>query len=49
MPELMIRGDEIDHALQRAVRADLLRHEKLGVAEWRDGKAVVLEPHEMPD
>ena len=49
--KLMIRGDEIDRALQRAVRAALVRHKKLGesVAVWRDGRAVVLSPDEIPD
>jgi hypothetical protein len=48
--ELMTEGDEIDRALQRAVREALIRHKKLGesVAVWRDGKAVILQPEEIP-
>ena len=48
--ELMTEGDEIDQALQRAVREALIRHKKLGesVAVWQDGKAVILPPEEIP-
>ena len=48
--ELMTEGDEIDRALQRAVREALIRHKKLGesVAVWQDGKAVILPPEEIP-
>ena len=48
--ELMTGGDEIDLALQRAVREALIRHKKLGesVAVWRDGEAVILPPEEIP-
>jgi len=48
--ELMTRGDEVDRAVQRAVREALIRHKKLGesVAVWRDGKAVILPPEEIP-
>lgn len=47
----MTTGDEIDGALRRGVREALIRHKKLGesVAVWRDGRAVVLAPHEIPD
>ena len=46
----MTGGDEIDLALQRAVREALIRHKKLGepVAVWRDGEAVILPPEEIP-
>jgi len=46
----MTQGDEVDRALQRAVREALVRHKKLGefVAVWRDGKAVILPPEEIP-
>ena len=48
--ELMTRGDEVDRALQRGVREALIRHKKLGesVAVWRDGRAVILLPEEIP-
>ena len=48
--ELMTRGDEVDRAVQRAVREALIRHKKLGesVAVWRDGKALILPPEEIP-
>lgn len=48
--ERMATGDEIDRALQRAVREALIRHKKLGesVAVWHDGRAVVLPPEEIP-
>jgi len=44
-------GRRIEHALQRAVRQALTRHKKLGesVAVWRDGRAVVVPPEEIPD
>ena len=48
--ELMSEGDEMDRAVQLAVREALIRHKKLGesVAVWQDGKAVVLPPEEIP-
>lgn len=40
----------IDEAMRRGVREALIRHKKLGnsVAIWRDGKAVVIPPEEIP-
>lgn len=48
--ELMTQGEEVDRAVQRAVREALIRHKKLGesVAIWQDGKAVILPPEEIP-
>ena len=47
---LFLDGRAIDEALKRAVREALIRHKKLGesVAVWRDGKAVILPPEEIP-
>lgn len=47
---LFMDGRLIEQALQRAVRDALIRHKKLGesVAVWRDGKAVILPPEEIP-
>lgn len=49
--ERLMDGRRIEHALQRAVRQALTRHKKLGesVAVWRDGRAVVVPPEEIPD
>jgi hypothetical protein len=49
--EAMTIGDGVDRALQRAVRQALTRHKKLGesVAVWRDGRAVIVPPEEIPD
>jgi len=40
----------VEQAMQHAVREALIRHKKLGesVAVWRDGKAVLLPPEEIP-
>lgn len=48
---ILMDGRQVEQALQRAVRAALVRHKKLGgsVAVWRDGRAVVLPPEEIPD
>ncbi|HEX6882100.1 MAG TPA: hypothetical protein VF530_01905 [Planctomycetota bacterium] len=46
-----MNGRRVEQALRRAVRQALTRHKKLGesVAVWRDGRAVVLSPEEIPD
>jgi hypothetical protein len=42
-------GNQIDEACKRAVRDALLRHKLAGnpVAVYRDGKVVLLQPHEI--
>ena len=48
--ERLMKGRVVEQAMQRAVREALIRHKKLGesVAVWRDGKAVILPPEEIP-
>lgn len=48
--EIMRDHAAIDEAMRRGVREALIRHKKLGnsVAIWRDGKAVVIPPEEIP-
>ncbi|MGH9383512.1 MAG: hypothetical protein ACRD2N_04400 [Vicinamibacterales bacterium] len=47
--ELFDDGRAIDEALRRGVQEALWRHKRLGqqVAVWRDGRVVILEPHEI--
>jgi hypothetical protein len=47
--ELFRDGKEIDTALRNAVQQALLQHKKAGnpVAEWRDGKVVLIEPEDI--
>ncbi len=42
-------ADAIDKAFKRAVRDTMLMHKRAGnpVAVWRDGKVVLLQPHEI--
>lgn len=48
--ELFDEGTAIDEALRQGVQDALRRHKRLGqrVAVWRDGRAVVLEPDQIP-
>jgi len=48
--ELFEDGRAIDRALRLGVRDALLRHKLLGqrVATWKNGRVVILEPHEIP-
>ena len=48
--ELFDDGTAIDEALRLGVQDALRRHKRLGqrVAVWRDGRAVVLEPDQIP-
>ena len=48
--ELFDDGRAIDRALGLGVRDALLRHKLLGqrVATWKNGRVVILEPHEIP-
>lgn len=41
---------EIEEIFRKAVRAELLKHKKLGhsIATSRDGKVVILPPEEIP-
>jgi len=47
--ELFRDGKEIDSALRNAVQQALLQHKKAGnpVAEWRDGKVVLIKPEDI--
>ncbi len=47
--ELFREGTEIDNALRKAVQQALLKHKKAGnpVAEWRDGKVVLVSPEDI--
>jgi hypothetical protein len=47
--ELFRDGKEIDAALRNAVQHALLQHKKAGnpVAEWRDGKVVLIKPEDI--
>ena len=47
--ELFRDGKEIDTALRNAVQQALLQHKKAGnpVAEWRDGKVVLIRPEDI--
>jgi isoaspartyl peptidase/L-asparaginase-like protein (Ntn-hydrolase superfamily) len=47
--ELFRDGKEIDTALRNAVQQALLQHKKAGnpVAEWRDGKVVLIKPEDI--
>lgn len=47
--ELFRDGKEIDAALRNAVQQALLQHKKAGnpVAEWRDGKVVLIKPEDI--
>jgi hypothetical protein len=47
---LFDEGTAIDEALRLGVQDALQRHKRLGqrVAVWRDGRAVVLEPDQIP-
>ena len=48
--ELFDDGRAIDDALRLGVQDALRRHKLLGqrVAVWKDGRAVILEPDEIP-
>ena len=48
--ELFDEGTIIDEALRLGVQDALRRHKRLGqrVAIWRDGRAVILEPDQIP-
>lgn len=52
LPEdLLVRyADEVEAAMQKAVRRALWEHKQLGrsIATWQDGQVVTLEPHEIP-
>ena len=47
--ELFRDGKEIDTALRNAVQQALLQHKRAGnpVAEWRDGKVVLIKPEDI--
>jgi hypothetical protein len=48
--ELFDDGRAIDEALRLGVEDALRRHKLLGqrVATWKNGRVVILEPHEIP-
>ncbi len=48
--EFFSNGNEIDEALQKAVKKALLQHKKAGnpVVSWKDGKIVWIQPEDIP-
>lgn len=48
-PSFVDFGNDIEKALQRAVRQALLMHKRIGnpVAVWRDGRVVIIPPEEI--
>ncbi len=48
--EFFSNGNEIDEALQEAVKKALLQHKKAGnpVVSWKDGKIVWIQPEDIP-
>jgi hypothetical protein len=42
-------GKQADEALRKATREALKKHRLAGnpIAVWRDGKVIILEPHEI--
>ena len=48
--EILSDGDEVDLAVQRAIREALIEHKKLGhsIIVWQDGKVVELPPDQIP-
>ncbi len=48
--EIFEEGTLIDRALEQAVKEALLKHKQAGnpIVIWKDGKAVWLQPEEIP-
>ena len=45
-----LHAKAVEEAVQLAVNDALLDHKRAGnpIATWRDGKVVILQPHEIP-